>query len=123
MLIVADESVDAPIIAALRAEGHSVRSIAETNPSAADEAILLEAVVADAVLITLDRDFGELIFSKRHQSPRAVIYLRAKDMSLGEMIAETLSAMREAALAGQHVTIDRNHRRTRALPNPGETND
>jgi hypothetical protein len=73
-------------------------------------------------LITLDRDFGELIFSKGHQPPRAVIYRRAKGMSLAEMIAETMSAIREPALFGSHVTIDRNHRRTKALPYFGETN-
>ena len=122
MLIIADESVDAPIIAALRAGGNEVRCIAELTPAATDEAVLLQAVAAEAVLITLDRDFGELIFSKGHQPPRAVIYLRAKDMSLGEMIAQTLSALSEPVLLGRHVTIDRNHRRTRVLPNIGETN-
>ncbi|HZG46394.1 MAG TPA: DUF5615 family PIN-like protein [Allosphingosinicella sp.] len=122
MLIIADESVDAPIIAALRAGGYEVRSVAEISPGAPDETVLLNAVTAEAVLITLDRDFGELIFSKRHQPPRAVVYLRAKDMALGEMIAHTLSALSEPALIGRHVTIDRNHRRTRVLPDTGETN-
>jgi predicted nuclease of predicted toxin-antitoxin system len=122
MLIIADESVDAPIIAALRSAGWSVSAIAETSPSAPDETVLKLAVSVEAVLITLDRDFGELIFSKGHQPPRAVIYLRAKGMSLAEMITETLSALRDIALFGHHVTIDRNHRRTRALPYSGETN-
>jgi hypothetical protein len=49
MLIVADESVDAPIVAALRAAGYAVRAIAETSPSAADEIILREAVLDEAV--------------------------------------------------------------------------
>jgi predicted nuclease of predicted toxin-antitoxin system len=122
MLIIADESVDAPIIAALRAAGHDVRAIAEISPSATDAAVLLQAVSAGAVLITLDRDFGELIFSKGHQPPLAVIYLRANGMSLGEMIAQTLSALSEPFLFGRHVTIDRNHRRTKVLPDIGETN-
>jgi predicted nuclease of predicted toxin-antitoxin system len=123
MFIIADESVDAPIVAALRAEAYEVRAIAEASPSAADEAVLRQAATTGAVLITLDRDFGELIFSRRHQPPRAVIYLRAKDMGLGEMIAQTLSALRDPALFGHHVTIDRNHRRTKVLPDSGETND
>jgi len=122
MLIIADESVDAPIIPALRAGGYDVRSIAEESPSAADDAVLLRAASTDAVLITLDRDFGELIFSKGHKPPLALIYLRAKGMSLGEMIAQTLSALSEPVLLGRHVTIDRNHRRTKVLPDSGETN-
>ncbi len=122
MVIIADENVDAPIIAALRAAGYDVRAIAEACPASADQAVLEQAVLAQAVLITLDRDFGELIFSKGHQPPTAVIYLRAKGMCLAEMIAEALSAIRDTALIGHHVTIDRNHRRTKALPLTGETN-
>jgi predicted nuclease of predicted toxin-antitoxin system len=122
MFIIADESVDAPIIAAVGEADYHVRAVAEASPSATDEAVLLQAVLAEAVLITLDRDFGELIFSKGHQPPRAVIYIRAKGMSLDEMIAETLSTIRDPALLGHHVTIDRNHRRTKALPYSGETN-
>ena len=122
MLIIADENVDAPIIAALRTSGHEVRSIAEIRAGASDQTVLADAVSADAVLITLDRDFGDLIFGKGQQPPRAVIYLRAKGMSVTEMIAEILSALQDPALPGFLITVDRNHRRTRALPISGETN-
>jgi predicted nuclease of predicted toxin-antitoxin system len=64
MLIIADENVDAPIIAALRTSGHEVRAIAETSAGASDRNVLADAVSANAVLITLDRDFGDLIFGR-----------------------------------------------------------
>jgi predicted nuclease of predicted toxin-antitoxin system len=121
MLVIADENVDAPVIVGLRQAGFRVQAIAQTKPSAPDEAVLAEAVLAEAVLLTLDRDFGDLIFNKGHQTPHAVIYIRPKGMSLAELTTATLSALRDPALAGLHVTIDRNHRRTRALPNTGET--
>jgi len=43
-------------------------------------------------------------------------------MSVTEMIAEILSALQDPALPGFLITVDRNHRRTRALPISGETN-
>jgi predicted nuclease of predicted toxin-antitoxin system len=122
VLVIADENVDFPIIVALREAGYRVRAVTETSPSLADTAILAEAASAEAVLLTLDRDFGDLIFSQGLQAPYAVIYVRPKGMRLADLIEAIFSALRDPALAGLHVTIDRNQRRTRVLPNTGETN-
>ena len=40
MNIVADESVDAPIVAALRQAGHDVSYIAELSPGVSDDVVL-----------------------------------------------------------------------------------
>lgn len=62
MNIVADESVDIKIVDRLRADGHSVQSVAELDPGIDDEAVLLKSREANAVLLTADKDFGELVF-------------------------------------------------------------
>jgi predicted nuclease of predicted toxin-antitoxin system len=59
---VADESVDRPIYERLRREGHSVEAITERSPGAADPDVLQLARQLDAVLVTADTDFGELVF-------------------------------------------------------------
>jgi predicted nuclease of predicted toxin-antitoxin system len=46
----------------LRAEGHEVVYIAELSPSVPDEDVLREANERSAVLVTMDKDFGELVF-------------------------------------------------------------
>jgi predicted nuclease of predicted toxin-antitoxin system len=63
--IVADESVDGQIVARLRAEGHDVQFVAEFDPGIADDAVLLKSREADAVLLTADKDFGDLVFRQR----------------------------------------------------------
>jgi len=62
MRIVADESFDMPIVRALRAAGHEVFSILESNAGADDAMVLAMADKRSAVHFTCDNDFGELVF-------------------------------------------------------------
>ena len=71
MKFVADESVDGPIVARLRAAGHDVDYIAEMAPGIADEEVLAIGNRGGAVLITADKDFGPLVY--RLQQARIVI--------------------------------------------------
>jgi predicted nuclease of predicted toxin-antitoxin system len=63
--IVADESVDKPIVDRLRSHGHDVRFVAELDPGIDDEAVLQQSRELGAVLLTADKDFGELVFRQR----------------------------------------------------------
>jgi len=63
--IVADESVDKQIVDGLRSNGHNVLFIAELVPGIDDEAVLLRSRESNAILLTADKDFGELVFRQR----------------------------------------------------------
>jgi predicted nuclease of predicted toxin-antitoxin system len=63
--LVGDERVDRPVVERLRQEGHQVLSVAESSPGVADDEVLAHANAADAVLLTADKDFGELVFRHR----------------------------------------------------------
>jgi predicted nuclease of predicted toxin-antitoxin system len=58
----ADESVDRQIVDRLRQDGHSVRYIAEIEPGISDETVLRFANEEADLLLTGDKDFGELVF-------------------------------------------------------------
>ena len=62
MNLLADESVDKSIVNELRQDGHEVLYIAEFAPSIDDEAVLHQANLNHALLLTEDKDFGELVF-------------------------------------------------------------
>ena len=47
---------------ALVAQGHDVLSAIERNPRATDEEILALAIEERRILVTEDKDFGELVF-------------------------------------------------------------
>ncbi len=65
MKIVADENIDKQIVDTLRAHGHDVVYIAELDPGINDDAVLVKSRELHAVLVTADKDFGELIFRQR----------------------------------------------------------
>jgi predicted nuclease of predicted toxin-antitoxin system len=97
--IVADESVDFRIITALRNIGLKVFAICEEARAVSDEVVLSIATDRDALLITEDKDFGELVF--RLQLPHKGIllirieYEKEKISRIVEMIQKNYSALYE----------------------------
>ena len=65
MKIVADENIDREIVDRLRASGHDVLFIAEAEPGVDDQTVLSRSLKADGVLLTADKDFGDLVFRQR----------------------------------------------------------
>jgi len=63
--LVADEGVDKPIVDALRAAKFHVTYFAEQAPGADDPAILAVANEAETLLLTCDKDFGELVYRQQ----------------------------------------------------------
>lgn len=65
MNFLADESVDRPIVERLRQEGYQVAYIVEVGPGMSDDEVLQLANQEAALLLTADKDFGELVFRQR----------------------------------------------------------
>jgi len=70
---VADESLDRQIVERLRREGHTVSYIAEMEPGVVDETVLHLANREQALLLTADKDFGELVFRQRRLTTGVVL--------------------------------------------------
>ncbi|MEL7533431.1 MAG: DUF5615 family PIN-like protein, partial [Bacteroidota bacterium] len=75
MKFVADEGVDAPIVKSLRTNGHDVFYIAESERGITDDEVLDIANKGSRILITRDKDFGELVF-RMNRLHSGVILLR-----------------------------------------------
>ena len=65
MVFFAEESIEAEITSYLRQNRYIVHSIAELSPSISDENVLEFAVRHNAVLLTNDKDFGDLVIHQR----------------------------------------------------------
>lgn len=65
MKIIADESVNYFFVLELRQRGYQVLSVAENYPSIDDEDILSASLNPPAIVITEDKDFGELVFKHK----------------------------------------------------------
>ncbi len=65
MNFLADESVDRPIVERLRRDGHQVSYATELGPGMSDDDVLNLANQEAALLLTADKDFGEMVFRQR----------------------------------------------------------
>ncbi|UFH54654.1 DUF5615 family PIN-like protein [Spirosoma sp. KNUC1025] len=83
MKILADEHVDFPIIYLRRDNGFEVLSIAEDDFGIIDENILVKAVRINAILLTADKDFGELLY-KFGLPHRGVVFFRLEGLKPAE---------------------------------------
>lgn len=76
MRILAGENVPRLAVEALRAAGHSVDWVAELAPSTEDGSVLTWATERSALLLTMDRDFGELAVQRGLPAPCGIMLLR-----------------------------------------------
>jgi predicted nuclease of predicted toxin-antitoxin system len=121
VLLIADENVHADVIAALRAAGHDVQAVIETIAGSGDRDVL-RLGAAGAVLITYDRDFGELIFKHGLAPPAAVLYVRMplRDWrAIADRLLETLTE----EITGRFIVVEREKARSRALPQESGVDD
>jgi len=79
MRIVADESVDFGIIENLRKNQFEVYSILESNPSILDSVVLDIANQQKAILLTEDKDFGELVYRLKLYH-KGILLIRLSDL-------------------------------------------
>ena len=80
MKFLADENIGYKIIKPLRELGFDIKSILEINKGLADSAVLSLADKDSRILITTDKDFGELVYLNKLVH-RGVILLRLKNDS------------------------------------------
>jgi len=59
----ADESCDFAVVRAMRASGHDVVAITEQSPGTPDRDVIDLARRDDRILLTEDKDFGQLVFA------------------------------------------------------------
>jgi predicted nuclease of predicted toxin-antitoxin system len=85
MRCIVDECFGPAVIRWLRSQGHDVIAIFEIARGARDRDILALAVREDRVLLTADKDFGDLVFRDGH-AHSGVILLRLDDETAANMI-------------------------------------
>ncbi len=116
MVLFADESIEAEITRALRDAGHTVHSVIELSPSISDIDVLKFAVAQRAVLLTNDKDFGDLVV--RHGlAHQGIVLLRCRKYPV-QLKAELLLRVIEAhgaELSGSVTVITQHSVRIRAM--------
>lgn len=106
MRFLADESCDFIVVRTLRAAGHDVAAVSEITPRADDSDVISLAVHEKRILLTEDKDFGQLVFA-HGQNASGVIFLRFPVEARKQIAEEVVKLVGERGekLAGSFVTI------------------
>jgi len=120
MRILADENVARDIVAWLRTGGHDVLFAAEASPGTADARWVHIAEQEQRVILTSDKDFGELVFRDGLTS-HGVVLLRLEELPVPAILARlrTVWSVVEAGPARRFIVITEKKVRIRATREPG----
>jgi predicted nuclease of predicted toxin-antitoxin system len=78
MRFLADESCDFRVVEALRRAGHEVLAVVEAARGAPDHEVIETARSGQRVLLTEDRDFGQLVFAAGVGAGCGVLFIRCR---------------------------------------------
>ncbi|MGR3177000.1 MAG: DUF5615 family PIN-like protein [Candidatus Anammoxibacter sp.] len=118
MDFLANENFPLYSIKLLRNVGHNVVSIIEETPGAKDPNILNRATKEDLVILTFDRDYGELIYRYKFFDPPAIVYFRFDPKTPEEPAKILLSFLKQKdiSIRGKFTVIEHNRVRQKLLP-------
>jgi len=106
-----------PFFRALRQRGDDVAWVKEDEPGAADEDVLARAQTERQVLVTLDKDFGELACRRALPAACGVVLFRLTGSGPDEDNARAVAALTSRTDWAGHFAVVQNDRiRLRPLP-------
>lgn len=120
MQLLANENIPNSAVQALRAVGHDVLWVRSEFPGASDIDILARAGAESRLLITFDKDFGELVFRHGLPAPSGVVLFRVRLPSpeqVAQFVVNALAAPVE--WAGHFAVVEAD--RVRLVPLPKST--
>jgi predicted nuclease of predicted toxin-antitoxin system len=117
MKFLVDRCVGATLARWLREKGHDVREARGSGPDPGDEELLAQALAEGRVLVTLDKDFGALVFG---QGASHCGLVRLPDVPAAQRIAlfERLLAAHEKDMSEGAVLTVRGDRVRVSRPEP-----
>ena len=116
MKLLANENIPLKAVWALRSAGEDVLSVTESSPGIADDEVLRLARVQGRVIVTFDRDYGDLVFRRRVPPPAGVLFLRLTPKSPRELATYLIELKGSGVqLEGRFTTASRKGIRRRPM--------
>jgi len=115
----ADEGCDVDLVRVLRQDGHDVIYAAETLCHSSDDFLLTLAFQQSRIVLTEDKDFGELVYRLRRPA-YSVVLLRfeVRDRAMKVPRLRALLRNESGRLPGSFVVLDKDRIRVRPLAAP-----
>jgi predicted nuclease of predicted toxin-antitoxin system len=115
MRFLANENFPNPSIQMLRDNGMYVKSIGEDMPGITDNEVISIAKKENLIILTFDKDYGELLFRYAITDPPAIIFFRHKGYhpAFSSEFLIKLLADRSVEIEGDFTVIEENNIRQR----------
>jgi predicted nuclease of predicted toxin-antitoxin system len=110
MQILANENFPGEAVDALRQNGHDVAWIREDTPGISDAQVLDRAQAQGRLLITFDKDFGELAFRSRLLASCGIILFRVSMPSSTHVARLVVAILEQRADWASHFSVIENDR-------------
>jgi predicted nuclease of predicted toxin-antitoxin system len=115
MRFLANENFPLASVTRLRKAAHDVAAIVQESPGVRDSQVLEQAAIEARIVLTFDRDYGELIYRRRLPVPAGVVYFRYDPLSPEEPAEHLLRLLTVADLANKYTVVERDRIRQRPL--------
>lgn len=117
MRLLANENFPLDAVEALRAQGHDIIWIRTESPGIRDIEVLALARTENRILLTFDKDFGELAFHAKLPVGCGIVLFRISMPSSAEVAHFIVSVMNSRAdWQGNFTVVEDSRIRIRALP-------
>ena len=118
MRVLLDACVWGGAVSVLRSEGHDVDWVGDWSADPGDERLMATARAGGQILVTLDKDFGELAVAYRRPHCGTVRLVNLNARSQGRVCAAVLGRYGDELARGAIATVDAGRVRIRP-PNAG----
>lgn len=117
MRLLANENFPLDAVMALRDSGHDVVWVRTDTPGISDEEVLVRARAEGRILVTFDKDFGELAFRAKLPAECGIILFRIRVSSAAHIADIAVAAINgRADWAGHFAVVEDDRIRIRPLP-------
>lgn len=117
MRLCANENLPEDCVTRLRQDGHDVLWIREAAPGIADIDVLARAHKENRLLITFDKDFGELVFRRGEKASHGIVLFRIAQPSASAVAAKVAAVLASRDdWAGHFSVVEEFAVRIRPLP-------
>ncbi len=117
MRFLANENFPGEAVDVLRQEGHDVAWVRIDTPGASDQDVLRQAQSETRVLLTFDKDFGELAFRAGLPAASGVVLFRLSASSPAQVARVATAALQSRPdWSGHFSVIEENRIRMTPLP-------
>jgi predicted nuclease of predicted toxin-antitoxin system len=101
----ADENIPRKVVDLISEKGYDVLWIKKIAPRGSDDCILSMAEADGRIILTFDRDFGQLVYEKKLLTTQGIIYFRLDGLSPSKMAKAVIDALDSDTIFSGYFTV------------------